>query len=148
MKLSAKGRAVIEDREGRILKVYKDSKGLLTVGVGHLVTARDNMRLGQRITAELADQLFAVDAVRMEKAVEQGVKVPLKQYQFDALVSLAYNIGAMGLLKSTLVKRINAGASEAQIKAAFLAWNKPPEIRSRRQAEWQQFAGGPVVGRV
>jgi lysozyme len=148
MKFSKAGRSVIEDREGRVLRVYKDSRGYPTCGVGHLVTARDNLKLGQRISAELCDQMFAADSARMEVAVSQGLKVPVKQQQFDALGSIAYNIGIHGFLTSTFLRRINAGDTEARIRSAIMAWTKNPELVSRRRAEWQQFAGGPVVARI
>ncbi|MNZ01542.1 Lysozyme RrrD [compost metagenome] len=45
---------------------------------------------------------------KFETAVNNAVKVPLKQNQFDALVSLAYNIGTDAFKKSTLVKKLNA----------------------------------------
>jgi lysozyme len=51
------------------------------------------------------------------------VTVPLSQNQFDALVSLAYNIGTNAFKTSTLVKYLNA----LDFKAAadeFLKWNR------------------------
>lgn len=47
--------------EGKRLKVYKDSLGYLTVGIGHLVTKQDNLKLGDVITEEQCDLFFAED---------------------------------------------------------------------------------------
>jgi lysozyme len=44
-----------------------------------------------------------------ERAVNGAVKVPLTQNQFDALVSLSYNIGVGAFKKSTLLKKLNSG---------------------------------------
>ena len=46
-------------------------------------------------------------------AVNNAVTVPLSQNQFDALVSLAYNIGTNAFSKSTLVKKLNANDNRA-----------------------------------
>ena len=48
-------------------------------------------------------------AVNFESAVYENVKVGLNQNQFDALVSLTYNIGIGAFSKSTLLKKLNAG---------------------------------------
>jgi lysozyme len=51
---------------------------------------------------------MAHDLKKFEAAVNNAVTVPLNQNQFDALVSLAYNIGTNAFSKSTLVKKLNA----------------------------------------
>jgi hypothetical protein len=79
------------------------------------------------------------------------VRVPLTQGQFDALVSLCFNIGGSGFRKSTVVRRLNEGNYRGAADA-FLMWNKPPEIMGRRRSEYKQFlaatsksaAGAPV----
>jgi len=72
--------------------------------------------------------------------------VPLSQLQFDALVSLAYNIGTQAFRESTLLKRLNthdyAGAANE-----FLRWNKAggqvlEGLRRRREAERAMFLSG------
>ena len=57
-------RAIIEHlklREGVRKKVYKDSLGKLTVGVGHLVRPEDNLKLGDEISDERINSLLAKD---------------------------------------------------------------------------------------
>jgi len=49
------------------------------------------------------------DLIEFEHTVNSSVKAPLNQNQFDALVSLAYNIGSSAFKSSTLVKKLNAG---------------------------------------
>jgi LysM repeat protein len=67
--------------------------------------------------------LMSNDLKGFEKVVAQSVKVPLNQNQFDALVSLSYNIGADGFKGSTVLKKLNSGdyAGAAQ---AMKMWNK------------------------
>lgn len=49
------------------------------------------------------------DLKRFEQTVNDAVTVLIDQNQFDALVSLAYNIGSGAFAKSTLLKKLNAG---------------------------------------
>jgi lysozyme len=80
-------------------------------------------------------------AERFEPAVRESVRTQLKQNQFDALVSMAFNIGAGGFRGSTVVKRLNArdfgGAADA-----MLLWRRPPEIIPRRRRERELFLNG------
>ncbi|HZP77520.1 MAG TPA: lysozyme [Pseudolabrys sp.] len=126
-------------REGVRLKAYRDSVGVLTIGVGHTSSAGPpEVTPGLTITQAECDEIFALDLVKYETAVNSAVKVPLSQNQFDACVSLCYNIGPSGFSRSTVAKRINsvdmAGAADA-----FLMWSKPPEILGRRRGEVAQF---------
>lgn len=145
MKTSAAGRAAIAQREGNKLKAYRDTKGIWTIGVGHTAAAGDpKPKAGMTITAAQSDQILARDLASVEAAVNSAVEVPLTQSQFDALVSLAFNIGSGAFKKSTLVKRLNAG-DVAGAGAAFMMWNKPKEIIGRRKTEQRQFLSGSKV---
>jgi len=138
MKVSHRGLLAIEGREGVRLKAYRDSKGLPTIGVGHLIVPGDGYSMSSRITQAECDALFAKDIQVYENAVNKAVNVPLAQNQFDALVSVCLNIGTGGFTKSTIVKRLNAknysGAAEA-----IMFWKKPSEIIGRRKTEQKQF---------
>lgn len=137
MKTSHRGIIAIEGREGIVLHGYKDSKGLLTVGCGHLVKAGEPYTLGGKITQDECDRLLAIDLAACEKAVN-GIDVPLKQNEFDACVSLAFNIGVGGFKGSTVVKKLKAGDKSGAAQA-FMRWVKPPEITGRRRTEVKQF---------
>ncbi|MFC3638243.1 glycoside hydrolase family protein [Camelimonas fluminis] len=139
--MSAIGREALIAREGVRLTAYLDSVGVWTIGIGHTAMAGDPApKKGMTITMEDAHAIFARDMVKYEQAVMDAVKVPLADHQFDALVSICFNIGTGALAGSTFVKRINAGATPAAIRTAILMWNKPAEIVSRRTAEADQFA--------
>lgn len=141
MQTSAAGRAAIMQREGCILKAYKDSVGVLTIGVGHTGRASPpTVTAGMTITKTQADAMLANDLVEFERAVNAVVKVAITQAEFDALVSLAFNIGAAGFAGSTVVRRLNAGDVRGA-GHAFLMWNKPPELLGRRRSERAQFLG-------
>ena len=84
--------------------------------------------------------------MKYEQAVEKALKVEVTQQEFDALVSLCYNIGPVGFARSSVVKRLNVGNREGAAEA-FMMWNKPKEIIGRRSAEMRQFiAGAPKKG--
>jgi len=144
MKTSADGRSAITQREGNVLTAYLDSVGVLTIGVGHTAMAGPPApKKGMKITAAESDAILARDLAIFEAAVSKAVKVQLNQNEFDALVSLAFNIGAGAFSKSTLVKKLNAG-DRAGAADQFLVWNKAggkvlKGLTTRRQAERKQF---------
>lgn len=74
-----------------------------TIGWGHTL----GVEKGDKITKDQAQEFFIQDKQWAEDAVNQNVKVPLTQEQFDALVSLVFNIGANSFSRSTLLKKLN-----------------------------------------
>ena len=136
MKLSQHGLELLasDDYEGTVLKVYKDSAGKPTIGVGHLLTnvekatnkiniAGSAVLLDHGITKQQALDLLAQDVKMAEDAVNSHITVPLNQNQFDALVILTFNIGTNGFEVSSVLKDINA-KDFADVPADFLKWNK------------------------
>lgn len=127
MKVSAAGRKAITRHEGLKLSSYPDPASggePWTIGVGHTSRAGPpKVTKGMKITRDEADKILSRDLATFEAAVSKAVKVPLNQNEFDALVSLAFNIGAGAFAKSTLVKKLNAG-DRAGAANAFLSWNK------------------------
>lgn len=148
MKTSAAGRKLIEQREGVELTAYKDSAGILTIGVGHTSAAgAPKVTAGLKITAAQASEILSRDLTTFEAAVSSAVKVPLNQNEFDALVSFTFNVGAGAFKGSTLLKRLNAGDRQAAADQ-FLVWNKITVngkkqtldgLTKRRKSEREQF---------
>jgi len=139
MKLSENGIRFIKREEGEVLKGYLDSKGLLTIGVGHLVLPGEPYKLGVKITKEESDRLFRQDAVRFEECVNNVLLIhPIAQNKFDAMVSLAFNIGEAGFKRSRVLQFINKG-NVAKAADAFYGWVKPPELKGRRTRERNLF---------
>ncbi len=120
-----------------------------TIGFG---TTTD-VRPGDTTTPDRSLIRLLADAGRFERAVGRCVTVPLYQYEFDAYVSLAYNIGEGAFCRSTLVRKANAGEYEAAC-AEILRWryfqgkdcalpeNRCGGLWTRRQQEHQQCLGG------
>jgi len=136
----------IKEHEGLRLVAYLDSVGVWTIGYGD--TGPDVVK-GLTITKEEAEKRLRKRLVEFEGYVNTYVKVPLKQHQFDALVSLVYNIGPANFKTSTLLKKLNAGD---YIGAAdqFLVWDKGrvdgklvviKGLANRRAKERKQFLG-------
>lgn len=122
MKVDSSGIDLIGEFEGLRLNAYDDGVGVWTIGWGTTVYPNgQKVKKGDRITLEQAKQYKAHDLAKFEKAANDAVKVPLNQNQFNALVSLAYNIGVSAFTNSTLVKRLNDGNYKAAADQ-FLAW--------------------------
>ena len=139
MRTSTAGVAAIRRREGCRLTAYRDTVGVWTIGVGHTGRAAPPpVTPGMCISAAEADAMLAADLLPFEATVERAVNHPLTQNQFDACVSLAFNIGGPGFAGSTVVHKCNAG-DLAGAADAFLMWHHPPELAERRSAERAQF---------
>ncbi|CAM3022951.1 lysozyme [Acinetobacter celticus] len=96
--------------EGLRLKAYDDGVGVWTIGFGTTVYPNGiRVKKGDTCTEAQAKAYMVYDLKKFESAVNNAVTVPLNQNQFDALVSLTYNIGPSAFSKSTLVKKFNAG---------------------------------------
>lgn len=82
-------------REGVRYEVYRDSRGLPTVGIGHLVTPGDNLAVGDRITQARVDVLFEVDGSRaFDAAIEQCIEAGINDPTFlPYLASVNFQIG-------------------------------------------------------
>lgn len=124
MKTSQVGIDLITSFEDLRLDAYDDGVGVWTIGIGTTVYPNGvKVKKGDVCTKAEAVSFFQHDLRRFETAVNQAVNVVINQNQFDALVSLAYNIGEAAFKGSTLVKQLNA----ANYKAAadqFPQWNK------------------------
>lgn len=139
MKTSNKGIELIKHFEGFKREPYLCPAGVWTIGYG---TTQGITAKTKPITAQDATKLLQRDLEHFEKAVLRRVKVPLNQNQFDALVSFVYNLGESALLRSTLLRKLNAG--EYQLEAEFLRWVRAngkilAGLARRRQAESDLF---------
>jgi lysozyme len=130
----------ITKEEGFRNRAYKDSKGLLTIGVGHLIKTDEQHLLNATLTDDQVKELLKSDLKWCSEAVETSVRVPLTQKQFDALYSLCFNIGETNFKKSTVVKKINENDFKGAADA-ILMWNKPAVLQKRRERERALFLG-------
>jgi len=146
MKISNRGLLEIAEHEGIVPGPYLDSRGIWTWGIGHTAAAGDPDP--EAMARDMPDDIdtaiiaalkqFNRDLDTYERRVNSAITVPLKQYQFDALVSFDFNTG--GIFKARLTQRINAGDPGAA--DSFMGWLKPPEIRGRRTDEMHLFQTG------
>jgi lysozyme len=117
-----------------------------TIGFG----TTEGVKPGDKITPVQAVQRALQDAAKYEGALKSCVRVPLHQHEYDAFVSLAYNIGPGAFCSSTLVKKLNAeDYSGACLE--ILKWDrfKGKPLRGltlRRQAEYRKCTNAPSAG--
>jgi lysozyme len=130
----------ITKEEGLRNKAYKDSKGLWTIGVGHLIKPDEKHLLTATLTDQEVEELLQSDLKWCQDAVDNNVKVPLTQNQYDALYSLCFNIGETNFRKSTVLRKINENDLKGAADA-ILMWNKPEVLINRRKRERALFLG-------
>lgn len=153
MKSSSLVQDLIKKSESLRLSAYVCPAGVWTIGWGHT----SDVKRGMRITQEKAQALFLEDIANVERIVDQAVKVPLTQGQYDALVSIIFNVGPgrkgarAGIVTlsngepSTLLRKLNARDYEGAA-AQFDAWVygggvKLPGLVTRRAMERKFFEG-------
>ncbi|WP_256856095.1 lysozyme [Rodentibacter ratti] len=112
---------IIRD-EGERLTAYQDVVGIWTIGVGHTGQVDGKpVAKGMTISKEKSREILKADLARFENAINTSVNVSLTQNQFDALVSLAFNIGEGAFRRSTLLRKLNAG-DYSGASQQFLVW--------------------------
>ena len=134
MKISQDGIRTLMESESSESEVYIDQAGLPTIGVGHCMTksevASGKIELSDgsvidlrnnRISQKNIMRLLEDDLISRDKVVNQWVKVPLEQGQFDALVHFVFNVGAGAFKNSTLLKKLNSGDFSA-VPVFYLQW--------------------------
>ena len=137
--LSAAGLVSLLQSEGYTSRAVIPIKGdVPTIGFG--TTA--GVRMGDTITPQVAVSRALSDVSKFEGALKRCVKVPLTQGEYDAYLSLSYNIGSGAFCGSTLVRKLNAG-DYAGACEQVLAWDKAGGRRvqgltARRNREYAQ----------
>ena len=141
MKLNSIGYKALHDREGLRLKPYLDTKRVPTIAMGNTyyedgrkVTMQD-----KPLTIEQAGNLATITADKFAFQVDKLLTSKVNQNQFNALVSLAYNIGINGFRNSTVLRKVNINPNDPAIKEAFMMWTKNVELVGRRESEIKQY---------
>jgi lysozyme len=143
MKISEKGLGLIKYYEQLRLKAYMPTPhDVPTIGYGHT----KGVKMGDSCTKEQAERWLDEDCDFAEVAVN-GVGVELTQDQFDALVSLVFNIGSGNFASSTIRKLLRAG-DMARAADQFPRWNKQKGkvlngLTARRAKERALFKSEP-----
>ena len=143
MKTSIIGRNLIKSFEGYRSEAYICPAGKWTIGYGHTRGVSE----GDTCTKEQAD-LFLQEDLREAEMTVESTGLNLSQLQFDALVSLVYNIGSGNFYESTLLKRLKAStAASESLEEAWKRWKYAGgEVMNglvrRRAAEWSLYKRG------
>mmetsp|Transcript_29863 Transcript_29863/g.68910 ORF Transcript_29863/g.68910 Transcript_29863/m.68910 type:complete len:146 (+) Transcript_29863:189-626(+) len=135
--ITENGLDLIKHFEGFSNTVYICPAGKKTIGYGHMLKPGESFPDG--ISEEEAEELLRQDVAWAERAVLNMVNVPLKDGQFDALVSFVFNNGGGAFQKSTLLRKINNG-QHAEAPKEFRRWvyagkKKLQGLERRREAE-------------
>lgn len=124
MLINQAGRNLIKTFEGCRLEAYRDSVGVWTIGYGHTSMAGPpGVARGMKISQGEADALFDADVGKFAAQVEKLIKTPLNDFQFSAIVSLAYNIGLGNLRNSSALRAINTGRLDL-VPGRIQLWTK------------------------
>ena len=131
--VSAAGTTAVIKHEGLRLDAYKPlAQDVPTIAFGTTVYPDGTMvQMGDKITRKQAEEFLKHDLNKFHNAIKSCVKVPLSQNEYDAYISLTYNIGGNAFCKSTLVRKLNTYDYEAACKEIL---------------KWDKFKGQPLKG--
>lgn len=141
--LSAAALVGIAVHEGYSDRAYRPVAGdVPTIGFG----TTGGVKMGDTITPPKALARALEDIQAFEGALKRCVKVPLHQHEYDAYLSLSYNIGAAAFCGSTLVRKLNAqdydGACEEILRWDKFQGRPLAGLTRRRQEEYRKCIGG------
>lgn len=139
--VSAASLVAIATYEGYRGNAYQDSVGVPTIGFGETA----GVKMGDKTTPERALVQLLASTEKHADAIRACIHVPLYQHEFDAYVSLSYQIGAGAFCRSTLIKKLNkgdyTGACNELDKWVYAGGKKLPGIVKRRQKEKEMCLG-------
>ena len=148
MNVSKAGIALIKHHEGVRNRPYKCPAGLWTVGVGHLIGDGKSLPAdyNRTFTAEEIDGILKSDLRRFELGISKMLpNVPLRQCEFDCLVSFAFNLGLGTFQRSTLRQALLRGdktqAMESLVKYCRAGGKILKGLQTRRLDEKALFEG-------
>ena len=98
-----------------------------TIGVGRT----EGVHMGDKTEPVREMMLLLKNLDKYGNGIKACINVPLYQYELDAFVSLAYNIGINAFCNSTLVKKLNAGDYSGACEQIII---------------WDKFKGKPLKG--
>jgi lysozyme len=163
MKVSKEGLKLLKHHEGFRRKPYLCAAKIWTIGYGHAMYP-EQMKIpstpegmvrrkafplrpedNRAWSVEEIDALLVKDVARFERAVLRFISVPLKQHEFDALISATYNLGPGWLQRSQVRQKINRGDKKGAMEN-LLKFNKGGGVvlrglDNRRKDEAAMFIG-------
>lgn len=139
--LGTNGENLIKSFEELRLESYLPTPDdVWTVGWG----TTQGVRRGMAIDLITARRWFKRDVAQVVECVNKNCLIPVSQNQFDAMVSLVYNIGCSAFKSSTLLRLLNEGTDKPTVAKQFLRWDKQGSktlagLTRRRTSEAQLF---------
>lgn len=155
--MSPQGLVELANYEGLANTKYIDSGGVHTIGIGMTVSEIPDLAKwswDKYLDNETCVKMFKSSLKKYEEAIRKVLRVKITQNEFDALVSITYNIGTGntrtmqgGMAGSTFMKRLNSNDLPKNVVAAMQFWNKDngkvvKGLVNRRKAEGQVFLTG------
>lgn len=134
-------------RGGVALSVYRDSRGIPTIGWGHRILPGEDFSRG--ISPATADDLFDNDAGRIGVRFTSLLERQPTQQQWDGLFGLAYNVGWQGLENTHIIQYFNDGNDDAAANE-FPKWNHSggkvlAGLTYRRHTEQNLYLTGELI---
>jgi GH24 family phage-related lysozyme (muramidase) len=162
-KTSLSTKNFIKEHEKLRLEAYDIGDGHTTIGYGHAEpTKTSKYKVGDKITEKTAERLFAEDIKRAEDGVKRMLKkwelekvnVKITQSMFDAMVSMAFNMGVQGFLTCDFIDDLKKGDYETaaekikttringKVKNDKNEWVlvEMPGLKGRRLTEFELFS--------
>jgi lysozyme len=144
MQISYNGIKMLKELEGFRAEAYLDTGGVWTVGYGTTNWNGKPVEAGMTMTEQEAELALQADLARAQTTVNQEVRVPLKQNQFDALVCFVYNIGSSAFRRSSMLMLLNSAMYD-EAANQFMRWRydngkEIPGLIVRREKERTMFA--------
>jgi GH24 family phage-related lysozyme (muramidase) len=138
-----------------VLTAYKLGDKMVTVGWGHAEKIKiSQFKKGQTITRAEAEKLLKSDIKKAEDAIndvlsgwdDKGIEYNINQDMYDAMVSMAFNMGRSGFRNSHFIQLVKRGkyekAKEEIMKTSRRSFRKYPGLKDRREEEAKLFASG------
>lgn len=143
--LDKEGLDFIVREEGIVLHPYKDSVGIPTIGIGMTYypdTGKKVTMQDKTLTEQQAKDYFVKMVKPFELTIYSTTRDDINQHQFNALVSLCYNIGTGAFKGSTVHRLTNLNPNDPEIRNGFLMWSKAggkPVLLERRRREANMY---------
>ena len=139
--ISANGIKLMLNFEDLIYKPYKDPNGMIAIGYGNTYY-EDGIQVTKKdpaITFDRAIELFRFTLKYYEKYINTACRKDINQNQFDALVSICYDMGINSFRYSKLMPRVNKNPNDPEIDKEFMKWNKLNNYVVARQTYRRQL---------
>jgi len=120
VKVSERAIKLIKHHEGVRNRPYRCPANLFTVGVGHLIGDGKSLpeSWNRTFTEAEIDGLLKSDLRRFELGVHKMLpNVPLRQHEFDAIISFCFNLGLGCFQRSTLRQALLRGDKKAAMES-------------------------------